>query len=379
MIAVGTNATIAPPVESVIRGAQRAESRGYDSLWWPDHLMGFHPQLLWRPEVTALARAVPNPHIFVDPVAAIAACAVHTERIRLGTSVTDAIRRHPAMLAQEFLTLDHFSKGRTILGIGAGEGENITPYGMSFDRPVARLEESLRIIRLLWSTDEPVDFDGEWWTLRDAVLGLQPYRTAPDGSPLPPPIWCGAHGPRMLDLTGRLCDGWLPIYQGGPQRWRSGLERIRAAAAAAGRDLTGFTPGLLAHVVVAETESELDRLLDSPLIRAWMLTLPSSCFEEFGVPHPLGKGAYGLLDYIPTRMSADEVEAALAAVPDGLARRYLLAGSPDDILAELREFVSAGLEHLVLWNLTYLADASLLRSSYAVLDEIAQRLRQGGT
>src|SRR5690606_37853391 len=126
MIAVGTNATIAPPVEAVIRGAQRAESRGYDSLWWPDHLMGFHPQQLWRPEVTALAQAVPNPHIFVDPVAAISACAVHTERIRLGTSVTDAIRRHPAMLAQEFLTLDHFSKGRTILGIGAGEGENIT-------------------------------------------------------------------------------------------------------------------------------------------------------------------------------------------------------------------------------------------------------------
>src|SRR5690606_1316281 len=148
---------------------------------------------------------------------------------------------------------------------------------------------------------------------------------------------------------------------GGPQRWRAGLERIRAAAAEAGRDLAGFTPGLLAHVVVADTERELDRLLDSPLIRAWMLTLPSSCFEEFGVPHPLGQGAYGLLECMRTRRAGAGREAARAAGPAGRPRRYLLAGSPDEILGELREFVSAGVEHLVLWSLTYLADAALLR------------------
>ena len=376
MVAVGTNASITPPVEGILKSAKRAESRGYDSLWWPDHLMGFHPQELWRPEVTKLAESMPSPHVFVDPVAAIAACSVETERILLGTSVTDSIRRHPAMLAQEFLTLDHFSKGRTVLGIGAGEAENITPYGMSFRKPVSRLEESLEIVRLLWSTSDPVDFDGEWWTLRDAVCGIRPYRVRADGVPTPPPIWCGAHGPRMLSITGRLCDGWLPTYQGGPQRWSSGLEAIRLAATASGRDLTGFTAGLLAHIVVAETEPELERLLDSPLIRAWMLTLPSSSFEEFGVTHPLGEGAYGLLDYIPTQLSLDQIEKALKAVPEGLAHKYLLAGTPDQIMQEIRQFVECGLEHIVLWNLTYLGDAQHLRASYAALDEIADELRR---
>ena len=376
MIAVGTNAGITPPVEGVLKGARRAEARGYDSLWWPDHLMGFHPQQLWQPEITELAKSISSPHVFIDPVAAIAACAVHTERIMLGTSVTDSIRRHPAMLAQEFLTLDHFSKGRAVLGIGAGEGENITPYGLSFSKPVSRLEESLEIVRLLWSTGEPVDFDGEWWSLRDAVCGIRPYGSDEDGNPLPPPIWCGAHGPRMLSITGRLCDGWLPTYQGGPEPWSEGYSKIRSAAATAKRALDRFTPGLLAHVVVAESDAEVDRMLDSPLIRAWMLTLPSSAFEEFGVVHPLGEGAYGLLDYIPTRLSDDQVLKALRAVPEGLARKYLLAGTPDRITQELRQFADRGMAHVVLWNLTYLGDFAQLRSSFGALDEIADELRK---
>lgn len=376
MVAIGTNAGITPPVEGVLRAATRAEAGGYDSLWWPDHLMGFHPQELWHPEITKLAEALPSPHVFVDPVAAIAACAVQTKDIMLGTSVTDAIRRHPAMLAQEFLTLDHFSKGRTVLGIGAGEGENITPYGMSFSKPVSRLEEALEIVRLLWSTSEPVDFEGEWWTLRDAVCGIRPYRQNDDGEPMPPPIWCGAHGPRMLAITGRLCDGWLPTYQGGPQRWRKDFETIQTAAADAQRQLDNFTPALLAHIVVADTEAEVDRLLDSPLIRAWMLTLPSSAFEEFDAVHPLGEGAYGLLDYVPTRLSGNEVTKALQRIPDGLARKYLLAGTPDAITDELRQFVHNGMEHVVLWNLTYLGDAGHLRSSFGILNEIADELRK---
>jgi phthiodiolone/phenolphthiodiolone dimycocerosates ketoreductase len=338
--------------------------------------MGFHPQQLWRPEITGLAATTSSPHVFADPIAAIAACALRTNRIMLGTSVTDSIRRHPAMLAQEFLTLDHFSKGRVVLGIGAGEAENITPYGLSFSRPVSRLEESLEILRLLWGTDQPVDFDGEWWTLRDAVCGIQPFRQDAQGNPLGPPIWCGAHGPRMLALTGRHCDGWLPTYQGGVRRWEDGLARIRRAAHGVGRSLADFTPGLLAHIVVGDDDAEVDRLLSSPLLKAWMLTMPSSAFEEFGVSHPLGEGAYGLLDYIPTRLSESQIQTALAQVPDGLARKYLLAGTPDAILSELKQFVAAGLAHVVLWNITYFGDATKLRASYEHVDAIARELRR---
>ena len=76
------------------------------------------------------------------------------------------------MLAQQALTLDHVTRGRSILGLGSGEQLNVTPYGMDFDKPVGHLDEGIDVIRLLWEADGAVDFEGEFYTLRDAVLGL---------------------------------------------------------------------------------------------------------------------------------------------------------------------------------------------------------------
>ena len=106
-----------------------------------------------------------------------------------------------------------------------------------------------------------------------------------------------------------------------------------------------------------------------------MLTMPSSCFEEFGVEHPLGEGSYGLLDCIPTHLPEERVRQALQAVPLEVAHKYLMVGTPDQILDELGQFVAHGLEHVVLWNISYLADFELLRSSYRALDDIAVRLQ----
>src|SRR5688572_14934311 len=136
-ITVGAPGTINPPIEGVIRFAKRNEEQGFDSLWWPDHLMGWHPESIWTPDISQLAVPQPSPHAYMDPVAAIAATAMGTERIMLGTSVTEPVRNHPAQLARAWISLDHITKGRAILGIGAGEGENVTPYGMSFDKPVS--------------------------------------------------------------------------------------------------------------------------------------------------------------------------------------------------------------------------------------------------
>lgn len=112
-----------------------------------------------------------------------------TERVPLVSAVVDTVRRHPALLAQTALTLDHLSKGRFILGLGSGESENTVPYGFDFARPVSRFEEALRVIRLLWDTDGPVDFDGEFYSLHQARLDTEPYHDRL------PPIWIGASGP----------------------------------------------------------------------------------------------------------------------------------------------------------------------------------------
>ena len=138
-------------------------------------MVSFWPDSIWTPEFTDLATVSPSPHRHLDAMAVAAAAAVLTENVPLVTSVVDTVRRHPALLAQTALTIDHLAKGRFILGLGSGETENTVPYGFDFTKPVSRFEEALEVIRLLWDSDGPVDFDGQFYQLHHARLDTEPY------------------------------------------------------------------------------------------------------------------------------------------------------------------------------------------------------------
>lgn len=370
-IEIGAAGVVAPPAGMLVKTAKRNEEKGYDSVWFPDHWMAWHPESIWTPDVTPLADFQPNPHVYFDPVACIAAAGVHTEKIRLGTCVTETVRRHPAMLANEWLTLDHLTKGRAILGVGTGEKENTEPYGFAYEKVVSRYEEALTIIRLLWESNDPVNFDGSFWKLRDAVNGMSPHRPGKF-----PPIWTGAHGPRMCEITGRLGDGWLPSLQT-PQEYGEKLARIRESARAAGRDPSAITAGLWHYALIAPDHEACHRLLDSTLIRAYMLVLSSAVFERYGVDHPLGRGFDGIRDYIPTRVGREEALKASAAVPDALLHDIVLHGTPDDIAERVHEYEALGCEHIVLWNITFLADVTMIRDSYRLMDEVLYAVKSG--
>lgn len=359
---------MSPPVENVIRVARRSEERGYDAIWWPDHLMGLH-HALWTPEFTPLAPAL-GPHVYIDPVAAIAVVGVTTERVRLGTAVTEAVRRHPAMLANAWLSLDHITKGRVILGIGSGEEENNVPYGIDFSRPVARLEEALTIIRLLWESQGPVDFEGDFWRLRGAVVGLGPYTPGRF-----PEIWVGANGPRMLDIAGRHADGWLPTIVP-PGEYAAKLGRVRAAARAAGRDPSRITAGMSHYAILDQDHEDCHRLMRHPIVTSIMLTLPSEAFEERGLDHPLGKGHRGMPNYVPTRYSREVALAAAEAVPDEMAHDLIFHGTPDEVVARVREYEAVGLQHFILFNITGLGDPSRARNSFRLADAVLDLLKR---
>src|SRR4051794_29185021 len=124
-----------------------ADSGRYHSLWLSDHLVSLWPDAIWTPEFTDLAAVSASPHRQLDGLAVAAALAATTSTVPIATTVVDTVRRHPAMLAQTALTIDHIAKGRFILGLGCGELENIVPYGFDFSTPVSRFEEALQVIR----------------------------------------------------------------------------------------------------------------------------------------------------------------------------------------------------------------------------------------
>ena len=196
---IGRDATFLPPLKSNLNTIKAYEKDGYDSLFFADHIMNWIPKSIWTPDITNLASVYESPHLIYEAFTMMSIASLNTRKVKLGTGVTETFRRHPAVLAQTILTLDQLSNGRTILGIGTGEKENIIPYGIKWDNPVSRLEEAIKIIRLLWENDEKFDYNGKFWNLKNAIFSLKPHKAGRY-----PPIWLVAHGPRMLDITGRL-------------------------------------------------------------------------------------------------------------------------------------------------------------------------------
>lgn len=370
-VKIGTMSAFLPPFDKGIATVKRIEDAGYDSAWWLDHLMGWVPDSIWTPDIVELASYQENPHVFFETLCTLAVASWNTQRILLGPSVTETFRRHPAVLAQAFLTLDHISKGRVILGIGAGEGENVTPYGIEWNQPVGRLEESIKIIRLLWESKGKVDFDGEFWKLRDAVLGLEPYEKGRY-----PPIWIGAHGPRMLEITGRLGDGWLPAILD-VDFYKQGLAAIRQAARKADRNPDEITPALWCYTVLDENRSECLRMLETPLAKNYMLTLPNEAFEQYGIHHPLGENFYGLLNYIPTRYDQKTMLEALAKIPRKMCEDHYLHGTADEIISRIEKFAKLGMRHIVLCNMTFFFDLRKIRSSFSCMKKVVEYFKSG--
>lgn len=361
---------VRPPIAATLSAARTREEQGFDAIWWADHLLHWFPLSIWTPDLVPQAAAGQRtPHVWFDPFPVIAAAAGVTSEARLGVGVTDLVRHHPAALAQSALTLDHVTGGRFLLGIGTGEALNLAPIGLQNERPAARLAEGLAVIRRLFDTDGPVDFDGEFFTLRDMSLGLRPEGATP------PPIWVAAHRPKTLAVAGTYADGWLPIATD-PDDYSRMLTAVRTAAARADRSEDAVTPGLYARIVIADTRARaLAALDDSLLMRFIALTRPAEAFARHGAEHPLGARAFGLTTLLPTRYERAEALALTRQVPDAVVHDSVLVGTPDDIAASVDAFVAAGARHVQLTNMTPLADPSLAADSERLLQDLVRTLR----
>jgi phthiodiolone/phenolphthiodiolone dimycocerosates ketoreductase len=366
---ISVAAAARPPIDAVLTGVARRESQGFDAVWWADHLLHWFPTSIWTQDLVPQASTQVSPHVWMDPFALVAASAAAAPNMRFGVGVTDLVRRHPAALAQTALTLDHITQGRFILGVGAGESLNLSPLGMTNDHPIARLEEGLTAMRLLFASPDEVDFTGRYVTLRAVALGLRPFGEAP------PPIWIAAHGPRGLALVGGLGDGWLPLCPD-PIEYAAMWACVKDSARAAGRPADAVMPGCYVRILLAEDDEAARRIaLGSLLLRFIALTGSASTFARHGYEHPLGEGVVGLTSFVPSRLGRGQALRLAAAVPDAVILDTVVAGSPSTIATRLADLGAAGARHLQLVNMTPLADPSQAAASEQLLGEAIVDLR----
>lgn len=267
--------------------AYTAEAGGFDSFWLMDHLFQID---VVAPEIDPI----------LDCWTALAAVAGVTSHLRLGTLVTCVGFRPPSVLAKIAASLDVISHGRLIMGIGAGwcDWEH-KAYGLPFP-PVGerlrRLEEAIQVLKVMW-TQERATFEGQYYQVQNAICAPKPVQKPH------PPILVGGSGAKVtLRITAQYAQAHN-IGGGPPESCRQVLQTLRGHCEALGTDYDGMIRTRLTQMVIGRSESDVQEQLER--LR-------------------------------PAGMSAKSFAART------------LAGTPDQLVAQLRPFIEVGVNYFII-------------------------------
>jgi coenzyme F420-dependent glucose-6-phosphate dehydrogenase len=307
--------------------AIEAEHAGFDSVFVSDHLQP------WRHSDGHA------PFAF----AWLGAAGERTNSILLGTSVTTpTFRYHPAIVAQAFGTLGSLHPGRFICGIGTGEHLNEGALGIAWPdnkERFARLRESVRLIRQLWS-EQSVNFEGEYYRTVNATIYDRPEQ--------PIPIYIGAGGPQVAKYAGRAADGLICTSGKGMELYRDQLlPSFADGAREAGKD-----PETLDKMIELKVAYDSDHQRAMEETKIWAaLALPAEAKANVNDPREMER-------------LAKEAEPSAHA-------RWLVSSDPDEHIEQLRPYLELGFRHLVFHHPGQ--DQSSFISLYA--SQILPRLR----
>jgi 5,10-methylenetetrahydromethanopterin reductase len=294
-----------------------AESKGFDAVWQAD---------------SRLVRDV------VVPMAAFAAT---TDRIRIGSGVIDIWTRNPARLASTFSTLDDLAPGRIICGLGAWWDPLAAKVGIRRDKPLRVMREVVTVIRALLA-DEHVSFDGEHVHLDGVELDYVHQERRPKDVP----IYIGATGMQMMELTGEIADGAVLNYLVSPSYNVDAMAALARGAAKAGRTVDDIDRPQL---VVCSLDRDRAAALDGArLLVTQYLGQQPHIMKASGVPQALLDEIGEVLTWPATH---DQVVAASRLVPDEIVQMITASGEPDEVVAKVDEYVANGCTTPILYPL----------------------------
>ncbi len=311
------------PIDLIFDSALLAEKLGFNSVFTPDHLVGIGIRQWDSFEAFTLLGGI----------------AKITEKVTLGTCVSDILRKHPAVIAQSAMTLDYISNGRAIVGLGAGEGMNLIPYGISAEKPVSKLKEGVEVIRKLLYEDE-VSYEGRFFRLDKAFILPRPLRKIP--------LWIAGNSPKTMLITAQFGDGWIPTATMGEKKYRENLQIIGGNARRYGRNPDDIEPALFTYTVVEEKYEDARKLIELPAKAVALLSpFRKKFLDEIGIdekeldfPH--------LMKFAFNKENVKKLLQWAEKIPfEAVENRYIF-GSPDEVTDRLAGFVEAGARHIVL-------------------------------
>lgn len=315
---------LSPPVASVERAikiAIQSEELGFHSLVFPDHTLMVPPGL--------------TPNAFV----LMSAIAVKTQRIVLGTGVTDFVRYHPSILAQFFATLSHIAPNRVFLGVGAGEAMNIKPFGLRWEK-FAMLKEGIEIVKRLWN-GETFSYEGKAFRLDKAFLQITPTQ--------PIPIYLGANGKKTRELAKMLCEGWMPIAET-PKTYRENLKDVIRGAERVGRKIDEIDTALQIYTAV---DLDSKKAMERAKQYAGLVISAMEKVEQAGYSVDLPKDFPKKFYYENLLLTDDSIARFVefsSRVSEEILADFFLVGNVEEVISKIEEFSKAGVKHLMIIN-----------------------------
>lgn len=309
--------------------ARYAEERGFEAVWQAE---------------SRLVR---------DAIVPMAAYAAVTERIKIGSGVINNWTRNIGLLAATFLTLDDLAPDRIICGIGAWWDPLANNVGIDRRKPLLAMRETVTVLRKLLNMEE-VTFEGEFHQVKGIQLDVVHGRTEPRNVP----IYIGATGPQMMELTGEIADGVVLNYCVPPSYNDEAMERLGAGAARAGRSLEDIDRPQL---IVCSVDHDPDAAMDSSreLLTQYLAQQPHIA-KASGVSQEVVKEIQSILGWPATH---DQIQQAKHLVSDDLVSRITASGTPEEARRKVQQYLDHGATAPILYSVG--GDVKLLIDTFS--------------
>lgn len=293
-----------------------AEEKGFDAVWQAE---------------SRLVR---------DAIVPMAAYAAVTEKIKVGSAVINNWTRNIGLLASTFLTLDDLAPDRIICGIGAWWDPLAKNVGINRTKPLKAMEETITVLRRLLNM-ERVSFEGEFVQVNGIELDVVHGRREPRNVP----IYIGATGNKMIEMTGRLADGIVLNYCVPVEYNDQAIEQLEKGLKQSGRKLEDFDRPQL---VVCSVDEDHDKAIDTTreLLTQYLAQQPHIAHAS-GVSMDVVESIQAILGWPATH---EQIQAAKHLVPDDLIHRITASGTPDEAKAKVQEYIDHGCTCPILYG-----------------------------
>jgi 5,10-methylenetetrahydromethanopterin reductase len=287
---------------------QYAESKGFEAVWQAE---------------SRLVR---------DAIVPMAAFAATTNKIKVASGVTNNWTRNIGLLAATFLTLDDLAPDRIICGIGAWWDPLASKVGINRRKPLTAMRETVEVLRRLLNM-ENVTYDGEFVHVDGVQLDVVHGNTNPRNVP----IYIGATGMKMMEMTGEIADGACLNYLVSPEYNLRAMDALERGAKKAGRSIDDIDrPQLMICSVGHDRKKALNAA--RKMITQYLGQQPH-LMKASGVSQELLDEIHQVLTWPATD---EQIESAMHIVPDDVVQMCTASGSPDEVRAKVREYIDNG-------------------------------------